>query len=167
MHTTRHWTICWAVLSRTHSCRPYVICSNFETLRITRLNRDYVGNTADWDVTFSLAEIDEHVEQLAFLADYETTEYRQEEQASLEASRLMVNLFRAMNGDDVDEAVGDEAPTIPEEEDERVMRTSVYLTRILFLLFGGDAGLWDTPHLFADFVRNETIPESLLLFLSQ
>lgn len=140
---------------------PYVICSNFETLRITRLNRDYVGDTADWDVTFSLDEIDEHGEQLAFLADYETSEYREEEQASLEASRLMVDLFRAMNGDDVDEAVGDEAPTTPEEEDERVMRTSVYLTRILFLLFGDDAGLWDAPHLFADFVRNETTPESL------
>lgn len=140
---------------------PYVICSNFETLRITRLNRDYVGDTADWDVTFSLAEIDEHVEQLAFLADYETSEYHEEEQASLEASRLMVDLFRAMNGDDVDEAVGEEAPTNPEEEDERVMRTSVYLTRILFLLFGDDAGLWDTPHLFAQFVRNETTPESL------
>ncbi len=140
---------------------PYVICSNFETLRITRLNRDYVGDTADWDVNFDLSEIDEHVEQLAFLADYETSEYREEEQASLEASRLMVDLFRAMNGDDVDEAVGDEAPTNPEEEDERVMRTSVYLTRILFLLFGDDAGLWDTPHLFAQFVRNETTPESL------
>lgn len=139
----------------------YVVCSNFETLRVTRLNRNYVGDSADWDITFPLEEIDEHVEQLAFLADYETTAYRQEEKASLEASRLMVELFRAMNGDDVDEAVGDEAPTTPEEEDERVMRTSIYLTRILFLLFGDDAGLWDTPHLFADFVRNETTPETL------
>lgn len=139
----------------------YVVCSNFETLRVTRLNRTYVGDSADWDITFPLEEIDEHVEQLAFLADYETTAYREEEKASLEASRLMVELFRAMNGDDVDEAVGDEAPTTPEEEDERVMRTSIYLTRILFLLFGDDAGLWDTPHLFADFVRNETTPESL------
>ena len=139
----------------------YVVCSNFETLRVTRLNRNYVGDSADWDITFPLDEIDEHVEQLAFLADYETSAYREEEKASLEASRLMVELFRAMNGDDVDEAVGDEAPTTPEEEDERVMRTSIYLTRILFLLFGDDAGLWDTPHLFADFVRNETTPESL------
>jgi hypothetical protein len=139
----------------------YVICSNFETLRVTRLNRTYVGDSAVWDITFPLVEIDEHVEQLAFLADYETTAYREEEKASLEASRLMVELFRAMNGDDVDEAVGDDAPTTPEEEDERVMRTSIYLTRILFLLFGDDAGLWDTPHLFADFVRNETTPESL------
>ncbi|MDN6457242.1 MAG: SAM-dependent methyltransferase [Yaniella sp.] len=140
---------------------PYVLCSNFETLRITRLNHDYVGDSADWDVTFDLDKIDEHLDQLAFLADYETSEYREEEQASLEASRLMVELFRVMNGDDVDEAVGDDAPTNPEEEDERVMRTSVYLTRILFLLFGDDAGLWDTPHLFTDFVRNETTPESL------
>lgn len=139
----------------------YVICSNFETLRVTRLNRTYVGDSADWDITFPLAEIDEHVDQLAFLADYETTAYREEEKASLEASRLMVELFRAMNGDDVDEEVGDDAPTNPDEEDERVMRTSIYLTRILFLLFGDDAGLWDTPHLFADFVHNETTPETL------
>lgn len=144
----------------------YVVCSNFETLRVTRLNRNYVGDSADWDITFPLEEIDEHVEQLAFLADYETTAYREEEKASLEASRLMVELFRAMNGDDVDEAVGDDAPTTPEEEDERVMRTSIYLTRILFLLFGDDAGLWDTPHLFADFVRNETTPETLGLQLN-
>ncbi|MER0082190.1 DNA methyltransferase [Corynebacterium sp. KPL2861] len=139
----------------------YVVCSNFETLRVTHLNREYVGDNAAWDITFPLDEIDEHIEQLAFLADYETSAYREEEKASLEASRLMVELFRAMNGDEVDEAVGDEAPTTPEEEDERVMRTSIYLTRILFLLFGDDSGLWDTPHLFADFVRNETTPESL------
>jgi gcrY len=139
----------------------YVLCSNFETLRITHLNREYVGDSAEWDVTFDLDEIDEHLEQLAFLADYETSAYHEEEQASLEASRLMVELFRAMNGDEVDEAVGDEAPTTAEDEDERVMRTSVYLTRILFLLFGDDAGLWDTPHLFTTFVRNETTPESL------
>ena len=50
----------------------YVVCSNFETLRVTRLNRTYVGDSADWDITFPLAEIDEHIEQLAFLADYET-----------------------------------------------------------------------------------------------
>ena len=92
----------------------YVLCSNFETLRITRLNRDYVGDSAEWDVTFDLDEIDEHLEQLAFLADYETSAYHEEEQASLEASRLMVELFRAMNGDEADEAVGDEAPTTPE-----------------------------------------------------
>ena len=140
---------------------PYVLCSNFETLRITRLNHDYVGDSADWDITFELDKIDEHLEQLAFFADYETSEYREEEQASLEASRLMVELFKVMNGDDVDEAIGNEAPTNPEEEDERVMRTSVYLTRILFLLFGDDSGLWDTPHLFADYVRNETSSESL------
>ncbi len=42
-----------------------------------------------------------------------TSAYREEEKASLEASRIMVELFRAMNGDDVDEAVGDDAPTTP------------------------------------------------------
>ena len=36
----------------------YVLCSNFETLRITRLNREYVGDSAEWDVTFDLDEIE-------------------------------------------------------------------------------------------------------------
>lgn len=139
----------------------YVICSDFENLRVTQLSRTHVEDAAQWDITFPLSEIDEHVEQLIFLADYETNEYREEEEASLEASRLMVELFRAMNGDEIDEGVGDEAPTNPEDEDERVQRTSVYLTRILFLLFGDDSGLWDTKHLFHDFVQNETTPENL------
>ena len=51
----------------------YVVCSDFETLRVTRLNRNYVGDSAEWDITFLLEEIDEHVDQLAFLADYETS----------------------------------------------------------------------------------------------
>ncbi|UNU76257.1 SAM-dependent DNA methyltransferase [Corynebacterium pseudodiphtheriticum] len=65
----------------------------------------------------------------------------------------MANLFRALNDDDVDEAVGDAAPTNPEDEDERVEQTSMYLTRLLFLLFGDNAGLWQ-PGLFADLVIN-------------
>ncbi|MCS4535917.1 DNA methyltransferase [Corynebacterium sp. HS2168-gen11] len=139
----------------------YVLCSDFETIRVTRLGRAEDAGQSTWDERFPLSEIDEHVEQLVFLADYETTAYREEEAASLEASRLMVELFRAMNGDDVDEKVGNEAPINPEDEDARVQQTSMYLTRILFLLFGDDSGLWEPKHLFADFVTNETTPENL------
>ncbi|MCS4492583.1 DNA methyltransferase [Corynebacterium sp. ES2715-CONJ3] len=139
----------------------YVLCSDFETIRVSKLSHTGRVDTSSWDETFPLDELDEHVDQLVFLADYETSAYRSEESASLEASRLMVDLFKAMNGDDVDEGVGEEAPRNPEDEDARVQQTSVYLTRLLFLLFGDDSDLWEPRHLFADFIANETTPENL------
>ena len=72
----------------------------------------------------------------------------------------MADLFTAMAGDEVDEAVGDEAPTNPEEEDYRTQQTSMYLTRLLFLLFGDDAGLWEQD-LFYRFVLEQTTAENL------
>lgn len=51
----------------------------------------------------------------------------------------MADLFTAMAGDDVDEAVGDDAAVNPGDEDARVQHTSMYLTRLLFLLFGDDS----------------------------
>lgn len=51
----------------------------------------------------------------------------------------MADLYTAMVGDDADEAVGDDAPTSPEDEDWAIQKTSVFLTRILFLLYGDDA----------------------------
>lgn len=139
-----------------HEMPMFILCSNFETFRLTKLG----DPETRFDITFSLEEITEHVDQLRFLAGYETITKREEEEASIVASRLMADLFVAMVGDDVDEAVGDEAPTNPEDEDERTQRTSMYLTRLLFLLFGDDAGLWRTD-LFYEFVLDHTTPENL------
>lgn len=72
----------------------------------------------------------------------------------------MAALFTAMAGDEVDEAVGDDAPADPEEEDQRTQQTSMYLTRLLFLLFGDDAGLWEND-LFYRFVLEQTTAEHL------
>ncbi|CAQ03976.1 DNA methyltransferase [Corynebacterium urealyticum] len=72
----------------------------------------------------------------------------------------MAKLFTAMAGDDVDEATGDEAPTDPEDEDEATQRSSMYLTRLLFLLYGDDAGLWEED-LFYRFVLNHTNADNL------
>ncbi|MDK8846974.1 N-6 DNA methylase [Corynebacterium sp. MSK297] len=104
-------------------------------------------------ITISLDELLDHAEKFMFLAGYESVSHREQERASIAASEIMANLFRALNDDDVDEAVGDAAPTNPEDEDERVEQTSMYLTRLLFLLFGDNAGLWQ-PGLFADLVIN-------------
>lgn len=139
-----------------HELPLFVLCSNFETFRLTKLG----DPETRFEITFPLDEITEHVDQLRFLAGYESVTKQEEEEASIVASRLMSDLFVAMVGDEVDEAVGDDAPTNPEDEDERVQRTSMYLTRLLFLLFGDDSGLWRTD-LFYEFVLDHTTPEDL------
>lgn len=134
----------------------YILCSNFETLRLSKLG----DPETRFDITFSLAELPDHIDQLRFLAGFEAITKEEEEEASIQASKLMADLFTAMAGDEVDEAVGDEAPTDPEEEDHRTQQTSMYLTRLLFLLFGDDAGLWEQD-LFYRFVLEETTAENL------
>lgn len=135
----------------------YILASDFERLRLVRLG----APEQRFDVEFPLAEVTEHVDELKFLAGYEDTLTQQEQQeASIQASKLMADLFTAMVGDEVDEKVGDAAPTNPEDEDTAVQITSMYLTRLLFLLFGDDAGLWEQD-LFYRFVLEHTTSENL------
>ena len=134
----------------------YILCSNFESIRLSKLG----DPETRFDITFSLSELPDYIDQLRFLAGFETVTKEEEEEASIQASKLMADLFTAMAGDDVDEAVGDEAPTDPEEEDNRTQQTSMYLTRLLFLLFGDDAGLWEQD-LFYRFVLEETTAGNL------
>jgi hypothetical protein len=137
-----------------HEWPRYAIVSDFENLRVTKLGDD------GWTVSFTIDEITDHVDQLIFLAGQETVTKAEEEEASIHASRLMANLYTAMVGDDADEAIGDDAPTDPEEEDWQVQKTSVFLTRVLFLLYGDDAGLWEED-LFYRFVLWDTNPDNL------
>lgn len=132
----------------------YILCSNFEEFRLIRL-----GDT-NFDVSFGLSEVVDYLDSLKFLAGYDTVTRAEEARASIQASRLMAELFTAMAGDDVDEAVGDEAPTNFHDEELRVHETSMYLTRLLFLLFGDDAGLWEAD-LFTRFVEENTTPDNL------
>lgn len=138
-----------------HEWPRYSIITDFENLRVTKLGDD------GWTVSFTIDEITDHVDQLIFLAGQETVTKAEEEEASIHASKLMANLYTAMLGDDdADEAVGDDAPTDPEEEDWQVQKTSVFLTRVLFLLYGDDAGLWEED-LFYRFVLYDTTGETL------
>ncbi|MGP5082568.1 DNA methyltransferase [Corynebacterium variabile] len=137
-----------------HEWPRYSIVSDFENLRVTKLGDD------GWTVAFTIDEITAHVDQLIFLAGQETVTKAEEEEASIHASKLMANLYTAMVGDEADEAIGDDAPTDPEEEDWQVQKTSVFLTRVLFLLYGDDAGLWEED-LFYRFVLWDTNPDNL------
>lgn len=137
-----------------HEFPKYIIVSDFEHFRLTRLGDE------SWTVRFSIDEISSYLDQLRFLAGFETVTKQEEAEASIFASRIMADLFTAMVGDDVDEPVGDEAPTDPEDEDSAVQETSMYLTRLLFLLYGDDAGLWEED-LFYRFVLHHTNDENL------
>lgn len=143
-----------------HEWPRYAIVSDFENMRVAKLGED------GWTVGFAIDEISDHVDQLMFLAGQETVTKRDEEEASFYASALMANLYTAMLGDEADEGVGEDAPTDPEEEDWRVQKTSVFLTRVLFLLYGDDAGLWEED-LFYRFVLYDTTGDSLGAQLAQ
>lgn len=95
-----------------------------------------------------------------FLAGRETVTKQEQEEASIEASRVMADLYTAMVGEEADEEVGDLAPRDPSQEDEHVQRASIFLTRVLFLLYGDDAGLWEED-LFHRFVLYDTTPGNL------
>ena len=138
----------------SHEWPKFVITTNFETIRLTKLGDE------GWTEQFALEELADHVDQLMFLAGREEVTKVEETAASIAASRLMADLFTAMTSTDVDESVGDEAPTNPEDEDWQVQKSSVFLTRVLFLLYGDDAGLWEND-LFYRFILNDTNDENL------
>ena len=138
-----------------HEWPKHVLVSDFEYLRLTQLGED------GWTQVFTIDELPDHIDQLMFLAGQETITKREEEQASIHASKIMATLYSVMLGEDADENVGDDAPTDPEEEDWQVQKTSVFLTRILFLLYGDDAGLWNEADLFYRFVLYDTTGDNL------
>lgn len=137
-----------------HEFPKFVLVSDFANIQLTKLGDE------GWTVRFGVEDTPDYVDQLMFLAGREEVTKKEEEEASIHASNLMADLFRAMLGDEVDAPVGDEAPANPEDEEERLQRTSVWMTRLLFLLFGDDAGLWEED-LFYRYLLFETRPETL------
>ncbi|MBC2682552.1 GcrY protein [Corynebacterium sp. 4HC-13] len=138
-----------------HEWPKFVLVSDFEYIQLTKLGED------SWTQTFTIDELPDRIDQLIFLAGQETITREEEEQASIHASKLMADLYNTMVGEDADEAVGEDAPTDPEDEDWAVQKTSVFLTRILFLLYGDDAGLWSERDLFYRFVLYDTTGANL------
>ncbi|WP_022872489.1 DNA methyltransferase [Nesterenkonia alba] len=121
----------------THEWPRFIIATDFENFRLDRLGDE------SWTLRFTVDEVPDHLEQLLFFAGVETLTKREQENASIEAAKLMANLFNTLAGEDADEEVGDDAPTTPEDEDDDTELASVLMTRLLFLLYGDDAGLWE------------------------
>lgn len=134
----------------------YILLTNFEEFRLIRLGDPELA----FDTEFPLSELASNVDTLKFLAGYDTVTKAEQAEASIRASKLMADLFTSMVGDEVDEGVAEDTAIEMRDEDLAVQETSMYLTRILFLLFGDDAGLWEQD-LFTRFVEESTTPETL------
>ena len=125
----------------------YLAVSDFE--RFIFVNR----RTGDRE-EFTLEQLPDRYDTLKFLAGEEAISAEEQQELTIAASKIMANLYQAMLGD-TDTPVGEEAAQNAEDEDLRVQETSMFLTRILFLLFGDDAGIWEM-HLFTRFLRKHT-----------
>ena len=135
----------------------YILASDFCRIRLIRLG----DPEQRFDIEFPLEEVTDHIDDLKFFAGYDDRLTRIEQiKASIAASKIMANLFTAMVGDDIDEEIGDNAPTFIHDEELVVQETSMFLTRLLFLLFGDDAGLWEQD-LFYRFILEHTNSENL------
>lgn len=139
-----------------HEFPKYVVVTDFARIRI-----DHLGEGSN-PVEFAVADTADHLDTLLFLTGYETVTRREEQDASIHAAQLMAQLYEAMVGDEADQAVGDDLALAEDvdDEDESVQRASMMLTRILFLLYGDDAGLWEAD-LFHRWVEQRTDADNL------
>lgn len=121
----------------THEWPRFIIATDFENIRLDRLGEE------SWTLRFTIDEIVDHLDQLLFFAGVESLTKREQENASIEAAKLMARLYNTLVGEEADEDVGDAAPTNPEDEDADAELASILMTRLLFLMYGDDAGLWE------------------------
>ncbi|NJL72577.1 MAG: class I SAM-dependent DNA methyltransferase [Candidatus Competibacteraceae bacterium] len=125
----------------------YILTSDFRSIRLT----DLESPPGTPSLTITLTKLPDHVEDFAWLAGYQQRSYRSDEtQASIDAANLMANLYVALTGDVDQDIVEDE-----NEEDDKSLAASVLMTRLLFLMFGDDAGLWQRG-LFEEFIQTRT-----------
>lgn len=128
----------------------YVVTSDFRKIQVTDLEIPH--GQVDRTLTFTTAELPDHVEDLSFLAGYEarTFWHKEQEAASIEAASLMAALYVAATGD-----VSQDPTVSAEDEDAISYEASLMMTRLLFLMFGDDAGLWERGS-FSRFVTERT-----------
>ncbi|MGQ4560639.1 DNA methyltransferase [Dermabacteraceae bacterium P7054] len=128
----------------------YILLTNLETIRV-------ISNSGEnqIDKTFSLEELSVNLDTLLFLTGRDSYAAKEQEEASVQAAKIMASLYAEIVGHDADTGVGEMAPISPEEEDEGARYASVFLTRILFLLYGDDSGLWEKD-LFLKLIEGTT-----------
>ena len=134
----------------------YSIVTDFEHFKLKRLDTN--GEESDTDIHIS--DIADYYDSFLFLIGKENITKKEEEEASIQAAQLMAGLYTSIMGEETDAPVGEEAPEDAEEEDAKTQQTSILMTRLLFLLYGDDANLWEAD-LFYRWVEQETTPTTL------
>lgn len=111
-----------------------VLASDFAHIRIRDLGGDNVP------FTFALKDLVKEIDRFGFIAGYKRRDFSttQEEQANIKAARLMGRLYEQLSKNGYE---GHDA--------------SVFLTRLLFLLFGDDTGMWEKG-LFSEYLETRT-----------
>lgn len=102
---------------------------------------------SDEPVQFRVQDLTKNIRHFAFLSGYRAPKraIRKQEAVTVKAARAMGARYDALLGD-VDAA----------EDDHNSHQASIFTTRLLFLLYGDDAGgLWD-PGLFEEFIAEHT-----------
>ncbi|WP_285117307.1 DNA methyltransferase [Leifsonia sp. fls2-241-R2A-40a] len=114
----------------------WVLTSDFRRFRLIDLHD--ARETAA--VEFSLADLRDHAEKLAFFAGYGERSFgsKEQEAASIKAAKLMAGLYDGLEGSGYSDH-----------------EASVFLVRTLFALYADDAGLWEKD-LFLEFLETRT-----------
>jgi hypothetical protein len=111
-----------------------IITSDFANFRV----RDLGGDNEPY--TFPLEKLPEEIDRFGFIAGYQKRKFGdlEEQEANVQAAKLMGDLYEEL------------ARTGYEGHD-----ASVLMTRLLFLMFGDDTGMWEKG-LFSEFVETRT-----------
>ncbi|MBN8866780.1 MAG: class I SAM-dependent DNA methyltransferase [Solirubrobacterales bacterium] len=132
----------------------YVLTSDFRSIQVTDLDKPKSDPTRT--VTVLTRDLPEHIETFLFLTgDEDVDAFVREDQAeaSIQAARLMGHLFSALTKDS--DSLNEESAR---DEDDETYDASILLTRLLFLMFGDDAGLWSRSQ-FQRFVIERTVED--------
>ncbi|MEV7528569.1 DNA methyltransferase [Agrococcus sediminis] len=118
---------------------PFIIVSDFARFRIL----DVVLGT---EVEFALADLPDNLDRtIAVFADYNARATRYEVAVDRDAGEKMARLYKAF-----------------EAEGYTGHEVSVFLVRLLFLLFGDDTGMWRKPKAFEELVDGQPADGSTL-----
>lgn len=112
----------------------FILSSDFAHIRILHLGGE------NNPFTFPLGDLVKEIDRFGFIAGYAKREFspEAERKADVEAARLMAGLYEELSKEGYE---GHDA--------------SVLLTRLLFLLFGDDTGMWEKD-LFVQFLETRT-----------
>lgn len=139
---------------KNHELPKALLMSDFKNIRIVRID----GQTTE-SYMFETANLPDEIDRFNFLTSERDIVVAKEEAANAAAVKLIGRLYeqlvQSLSLPDYDKQYDNEELDLSQEEADRDHYVSIFLMRILFLMFGDDTGLWQAD-LFKDFVETRT-----------